>query len=414
MSNARDFEIKNGVLIKYKGSGGDVVIPYGVTRIRESAFKNCSSILSLSILDSNVSIDRHALENCCSIKRLTVPHWTHSIEKLILPDNCAVSCTEDEITSIPANRRSNAAMGFALIPDKDMTSDWAKSYLNYIEKHANELIDAAFRETALLKMMCDYQLLPTKDFNSYLAKAEQCKNPMINELLLAYKDKIGADTIEAIEAENEIEKSQISKGVKRKITIALSVAALLIIIFLAATSTYRTLNKEVQSESAAVGLENVTVSAWTEHHSAGDYHFTFNYYNINCSNFDMYSIEEKINVFNAVRGVTINSKTTYLLNNIISNGNTYSYDSSKRRLYKNGSVIYDDYLNSQAYAEYLKNHPEEDPSLRKVTCEMCKGSGKVRYYYGESALEAFLDGYPDYEYGPCPNCEGKGYFFEKK
>ena len=67
-----------------------------------------------------------------------------------------------------------------------------------------------------------------------------------------------------------------------------------------------------------------------------------------------------------------------------------------------------------AYAEYLKNHPEEDPSLRKVTCEMCKGSGKVRYYYGESALEAFLDGYPDYEYGPCPNCEGKGYFFEKK
>ena len=423
-----------------------VEFPSSVTSINWRAFSNCSNLTSVVIPGSATKIVSWAFNDFKNLKSLTVSHWTPAIEKLKLPYECVISCTEDRITAIPPERRPQAAMGFALIPDKDMASYWAKANLDYIEKYSNELVDAAFNETELLKLMCEYRLIPEKYLDAYLARAKWRKDEDIEEMLLDYKGKIIADLIEretiqkgyegntpniktekgqvsqtnagvteSMEVEeSENAKEQISKGAKKKIIIALSVAALLIIIFLAATSTYRTLNKEVQSESAAVGLENVTVSAWTEHHSAGDYHFTFNYYNINCSNFDMYSIEEKINVFNAVRGVTINSKTTYLLNNIISNGNTYSYDSSKRRLYKNGSVIYDDYLNSQAYTEYLKNHPEEDPSLRKVTCEMCKGSGKVRYYYGESALEAFLDGYPDYEYGPCPNCEGKGYFFEKK
>ena len=38
MSNAKEFFIENGVLKKYKGSGGDVTIPDGVTSIGENAF----------------------------------------------------------------------------------------------------------------------------------------------------------------------------------------------------------------------------------------------------------------------------------------------------------------------------------------------------------------------------------------
>ncbi len=50
-----------------------------------------------------------------------------------------------------------------------------------------------------------------------------------------------------------------------------------------------------------------------------------------------------------------------------------------------------------------KHHTE------KVTCSNCNGTGKVKYYYGSSALEAALNGHNDYEYGPCSNCDGKGY-----
>ena len=38
MSSASDFIIIDGVLTKYTGPGGDVVIPAGVTSIGDSAF----------------------------------------------------------------------------------------------------------------------------------------------------------------------------------------------------------------------------------------------------------------------------------------------------------------------------------------------------------------------------------------
>ena len=41
MSNANDFVIENGVLTKYVGSGGDVVIPEGVNEIGAAAFYMC-------------------------------------------------------------------------------------------------------------------------------------------------------------------------------------------------------------------------------------------------------------------------------------------------------------------------------------------------------------------------------------
>ena len=67
MSNPADFVIENGVLIKYVGHGGDVVIPEGVKEIGYSAFYNCKSLASVTIPDSVTEIGWRAFEGCKKI-----------------------------------------------------------------------------------------------------------------------------------------------------------------------------------------------------------------------------------------------------------------------------------------------------------------------------------------------------------
>lgn len=64
-------------------------------------------------------------------------------------------------------------------------------------------------------------------------------------------------------------------------------------------------------------------------------------------------------------------------------------------------------IRTKEYEAYKK--AKEDS---KVKCDLCNGTGKVKYYYGSSALEAYLSGHNDYEYGPCSRCDGKGYYYE--
>ena len=44
MENNQDFVIENGILKKYTGPGGDVIIPKGVTEIGSSAFDGCKKL----------------------------------------------------------------------------------------------------------------------------------------------------------------------------------------------------------------------------------------------------------------------------------------------------------------------------------------------------------------------------------
>ena len=66
MSNMNDFVIENGVLKKYKGPGGDAVIPDGVTSIGKSAFSACRSLTGVMIPDSVTEIGDMLFENAAA------------------------------------------------------------------------------------------------------------------------------------------------------------------------------------------------------------------------------------------------------------------------------------------------------------------------------------------------------------
>ncbi len=80
-SNAgdEDFEIINGILVKYKGEGGDVVIPDGVTAIAQEAFHMRSSITSVTIPNSVTSIGNSAFRYCRELTGITIPNSVTSI-----------------------------------------------------------------------------------------------------------------------------------------------------------------------------------------------------------------------------------------------------------------------------------------------------------------------------------------------
>lgn len=67
-----DFTIKNGVLTKYNGSGGDVVIPEGVKSISDFAFGLNSSMTSVTIPKSVTTIGEDTFSTCSGLKSFVV------------------------------------------------------------------------------------------------------------------------------------------------------------------------------------------------------------------------------------------------------------------------------------------------------------------------------------------------------
>ena len=74
-----NFEIEDGELKKYKGSGGNVVIPNSVTSIGEEAFSDCDSLTNIVIPDSVTSIGESAFSICMSLRSVILPDSVTSI-----------------------------------------------------------------------------------------------------------------------------------------------------------------------------------------------------------------------------------------------------------------------------------------------------------------------------------------------
>ena len=67
-----DFTIKNGVLTKYNGSGGDVVIPEGVTSISDFAFGLNSTMTSVTIPKTVTAIGEDTFSTCSGLTKFVV------------------------------------------------------------------------------------------------------------------------------------------------------------------------------------------------------------------------------------------------------------------------------------------------------------------------------------------------------
>lgn len=130
VSDDGDFEIRNGVLVKYHGDGGDVVIPNGVVEIRSYAFWGESpvSIKSLIIPDSVKKIGSQAFEGFRALTNVTFGNSVTIIGKRAF-SNC-IGLTNvilpNSLTHIGEGAFYNTGLRSVIIPKRVVSIEkWA-------------------------------------------------------------------------------------------------------------------------------------------------------------------------------------------------------------------------------------------------------------------------------------------------
>ena len=131
MSSTNDFVIENGVLNKYVGLGGDVIIPCGVEKIGFRAFAERDDIDSVVIPEGVTTIADSAFIDCHNLKRVVIPESAVGIESsafgncrglqaLVLPESLQriegssfYGCTNLKSIIIPDSVTSVGMMSFA-------------------------------------------------------------------------------------------------------------------------------------------------------------------------------------------------------------------------------------------------------------------------------------------------------------
>lgn len=126
------FTISDGVLKKYTEEDGvyEVVVPEGVTMIRDCAFKDCRNIESITIPYGVNEIGMGSFHLCESLKSITIPDSVTSIgdtafygctnlKSIIIPDsvtelgsNCFMFCRSLQKVRLPSNLKSIPAASF--------------------------------------------------------------------------------------------------------------------------------------------------------------------------------------------------------------------------------------------------------------------------------------------------------------
>lgn len=100
MSNPSDFVIENGVLNRYKGAGGDVAVPEGVSKIGDTAFYGCTGLQSIMIPEGITEIETCGFCNCSGLKTVSLPSTLtklgssafsgcSSLSSIVLPEACS-------------------------------------------------------------------------------------------------------------------------------------------------------------------------------------------------------------------------------------------------------------------------------------------------------------------------------------
>lgn len=117
MSSLSDFEIRDGILIKYLGHDSDVMIPDSVTVIGDDAFSCCDGIVSVVIPDGVQIIEHGAFKNCRKLEKAVLPESLTEIK-----EEAFALCYRLFDITIPENVQFIGKSAFRHVPNVNVVS----------------------------------------------------------------------------------------------------------------------------------------------------------------------------------------------------------------------------------------------------------------------------------------------------
>ena len=275
MSNASDFIIENGVLMKYKGKGGDIVIPDNVTKIGDEVFRG-KKITGVVIPEGVQEIGAFAFQECTKLEKVQLPqslgmvrkgafHVCRSLTELIFPDHAQLEtidltvdysvrlqhvvfppnahftprwegdvqinlegcsalsdlvCPGVSIDHIAPKRKLAAIQGYICHTEKYVDSEVNQSYNAYLFKQKKNLLPLIWKFDAvhILQILADNGKLAVKTLDAeYLEPATQAKAINCVSFLLDWKNAnvTGAKTRKT--TKSELDADPYSAGEMKKI-----------------------------------------------------------------------------------------------------------------------------------------------------------------------------------------------------
>ena len=68
-----DFEIRDGVLVRYHGKDPYPQVPQGIVRIGEGAFRDCRDIYEVTLPEGLERIEAEAFQWCANLEKVIAP-----------------------------------------------------------------------------------------------------------------------------------------------------------------------------------------------------------------------------------------------------------------------------------------------------------------------------------------------------
>ena len=170
-----------------------VTIPEGVKEINWSAFSGCTSLTSVVIPKSVLRIKMDAFAGCTALREVTFLGTPAELHKQAFSgENMAFYTPTMSMAQLPSTEyKQAAARGFALryTAGTELPEAYRADCLKYIRGQKKKLYPMALRFPPLLHVMLGEKMAPKGDLPDLIDQAASLNKPEVTAMLLDYQDR---------------------------------------------------------------------------------------------------------------------------------------------------------------------------------------------------------------------------------